>query len=393
MVDTFRDNVIVTVDASGGAPGTGPVKWLAAVTDATNGDALTPDAAGAAATGETHSMLWQDGNAMSLEEGCAYTASTKTWTRGTVKWSTTGSQLSLSNSAKGTIVMPSDQSGLRLIGYTEFTSNGTWTKDPRTKRVEITCIAGGGGGGSGAREPTTSNRSGGAGGGVLSPTDGWFLASDLPSSCTVTVGAGGAGGTSVTTDSSAGHAGSAGGDTIVSASGVVLVSASGGSAGSGGSNLTQSLGLNSSGPTFQAQWAFSGTGSGKNTTGGAAVGGCRSAGGGGGGAGAAASSTTTAAGGAGAPANTYTFENQSAGGGAAGGTSGGAGVTPSDASSPAFGGGGGGGSYATGQATGAGGNGAAPGGGGGGGAGSDNGFASGAGGNGARGAVRIWEYA
>ena len=108
MVDTFRDNVIVTCDASGGAPNTGPYKWLAAVTDATNGDALTPDAAGAVATGETHSIVFQDGNAMSLEEGCAYTASTKTWTRGTMIWSTTGSQLSLTSAAKVAIVLPSD---------------------------------------------------------------------------------------------------------------------------------------------------------------------------------------------------------------------------------------------------------------------------------------------
>ena len=107
-VDTFRDNVIVTCDVSGGAPNTGAFKWLAAVTDATNGDALTPDASGAAATGETHSIVFQDGNAMSLEEGCAYTKSTKTWARGTMIWSTTGSQLSLSSAAKATIVAPSD---------------------------------------------------------------------------------------------------------------------------------------------------------------------------------------------------------------------------------------------------------------------------------------------
>lgn len=271
----------------------------------------------------------------------------------------------------------SDQSTASQQVYVYTSGSGTFTVPKGAKTLEAICIGGAGGGGSGARQATSAARGGGGGGG--SGGIGRVMLSPAPTTNpTYSVGPGGAGGPSITADSTNGSAGTAGTLSSVSISGTLICRGAAGAAGAAGTASGGAGGSTGSG-------MFAGGGGGGNgaiTTGGAATA-TSGNGGGGGGAGAGAASTTTAAGGAGAGLN-----------GGAGGTAGGAGTAATSTASIGgatllFGAasGGGGGSYATGQATGAGGAGAGYGGGGGGGAASDNGFASGAGGAGGTGAV------
>ncbi|HCO9065896.1 TPA: phage tail protein [Escherichia coli] len=91
----------------------------------------------------------------------------------------------------------SDESGYvgRLISTRVFTSSGTYTPTPGTKRIRVT-ITGGGGGGGGCKATSNNETFFGAGGGaggtvitILTPTQ---------NSYPVTIGAGGAGGVSAT---------------------------------------------------------------------------------------------------------------------------------------------------------------------------------------------------
>lgn len=102
--------------------------------------------------------------------------------------------------------------------YQAFTASGTWTKPSGTSsssRVLVQAWGAGGGGGSGS-----GGRGGGGGGGYK---EKWFLASDLGSTETVTVGSGGAAGAAGGTSSFGAfltvYAGGAGGDANGTASG------------------------------------------------------------------------------------------------------------------------------------------------------------------------------
>ncbi|RME29313.1 MAG: hypothetical protein D6800_02800, partial [Candidatus Zixiibacteriota bacterium] len=117
----------------------------------------------------------------------------------------------------------------------EFTTSGTWTKPSGPYTLAIIEMWGaGGGGGSGRRGAAGSYRSGGGGGGGGAYFKTFRRFADLPSSLTVTIGAGGPGGSSVSSNDTDGNIGSNGGNTTVSGTDV-YASARGGSGGLGGS--------------------------------------------------------------------------------------------------------------------------------------------------------------
>ncbi|HDX1900440.1 TPA: tail fiber protein [Escherichia coli] len=98
----------------------------------------------------------------------------------------------------------SDSSGYvgRLVNTQVFTSSGTYTPTPGTKRIRVT-ITGGGGGGGGCKAASNNETFFGAGGGaggtiisIMTPTQ---------NSYPVTIGAGGAGGVSATNGTSGGN--------------------------------------------------------------------------------------------------------------------------------------------------------------------------------------------
>ncbi|MBI0599036.1 phage tail protein [Escherichia coli] len=98
----------------------------------------------------------------------------------------------------------SDSSGYvgRLVNTRVFTSSGTYTPTPGTKRIRVT-ITGGGGGGGGC-QATSNNETffgagGGAGGTIIS------IMTPTQNSYPVTIGAGGAGGVSATNGTSGGN--------------------------------------------------------------------------------------------------------------------------------------------------------------------------------------------
>lgn len=161
------------------------------------------------------------------------------------------------------------QSLQESIVLTEFTSNGTWTKPSGLKRVLVCCVGAGGGGGSGRRGATSTNRQGGGGGGGGAIVWNNIEASSLPSSVSVTIGAGGTGGTGITVDDTNGNTGTNGGDT--SFGGFVLAKGgTGGNPGLNSTSMSSSLGgaasacIPSYGP-FAITGATNGTGSTSNS--------------------------------------------------------------------------------------------------------------------------------
>ncbi|ENA34530.1 phage tail-collar fiber domain-containing protein [Escherichia coli] len=98
----------------------------------------------------------------------------------------------------------SDASGYvgRLVNTRVFTSSGTYTPTPGTKRIRVT-ITGGGGGGGGCKaisnNETFFGAGGGAGGTIIS------IMTPIQNSYPVTIGAGGAGGVSATNGTSGGN--------------------------------------------------------------------------------------------------------------------------------------------------------------------------------------------
>lgn len=254
----------------------------------------------------------------------------------------------------------------------QFTGNDTWRLNPDVRAIQVILVAGGGGGGSGSTAPSGPGGGGGAGGGY---STAFFNAATLPSSVSITVGAGGAGGTG-------GSAGNDGGNSSFG----TLIGAIGGTKGSVG----VSVGTGGVANTSYGSLFFGGNGANGTTTDGLdAPNVCQGAPGGGGGGG--FSSGNGGDGGAGS----WRASASTGGGGLGGatGTNGAAGSLPVSADvylGPGLGGGGGGGA-----STGDGGNGGAGvlgGGGGGGGAIGTSGVIEGSGGAGGDGRVWVLEY-
>lgn len=118
------------------------------------------------------------------------------------------------------------------VTRTTFTSSGTWTKPSSGTIARVTLWGGGGGGGTGAPG------AGGGGGGAC--VFRWFNLSDLPSTVSVTIGAGGAAGNPGTTGGTSSfgslfsaYGGSGGTQSVAGAGGGALSAGSGTTAGTG----------------------------------------------------------------------------------------------------------------------------------------------------------------
>lgn len=273
------------------------------------------------------------------------------------------------------------------IDVFDIAGTWTWVKPAGAKSVTVTTISGGGGGGGGRRGAAASARFGGGAGASGATSRADFRASDLPSSLTVTVGAGGTAGAAATTDDTSGGNG---GDGQNSSFGGYVKTAFGGKGGLGGTTTSGTAGaaaVNAGGVGQSLQGGVSNAGAGSAGAGqgavAAAIGQWTGCGGGGGG-GISAADVPGAGGPGGVPA--YTGFTGNASGGVVGG------ATPNSAAAqikPGMGSGGGGGAASiTGPAQ-AGASGGAWAGGAGGGGASLNGNNSGAGGVGGTGAVVV----
>lgn len=281
------------------------------------------------------------------------------------------------------------------IKVTEFTSNGTWTKDLRAHTVEVIMWGGGSGGGSGSRSAAGIGRPGGGGGGVGGYLHYFFPADKFSASEAVVIGTGGAGGAAQTVDTTPGNDGTAG--TVSSIGSVVSTQAP--SVGGEGGFLSGPTSGGQPGPRINdfvhtpsilgTGLTYAGRGAGANAAGGGTAGSfpCGPTGGGGGG-GIDVSNVINvpSAGG-----DCEDFKGTLV---IAGGTAGSGAGNNADGTEVFYtGGSGGGGGVANDSgAAGTGGVGGTPGGGGGGGGASLNGHNSGAGGAGGDGKVIIREH-
>jgi hypothetical protein len=115
----------------------------------------------------------------------------------------------------------------------------TWNKPSGAQTVYVIAVGGGGQGGSGAAGTSAAARTGGGGGAGGGVATGWLAASQLPSSVTVTVGAGGNNAGAAVSGTNAGNAGQAGSNSLF---GTYLTGGAGQHGGGGGAGAAGSGG-------------------------------------------------------------------------------------------------------------------------------------------------------
>lgn len=309
---------------------------------------------------------------------------------------TTTTQTQGDNSTKIATTEYVDSASKCIIRAYQTTDN--WVKPSGLKAVFVELGGGGGGGGGGRRGAAGSVRCGGGGGAGGAVVRGWFKDTELPSSLTITIGAGGVSGSSALTDNANGGNAGAGGTTTFGS----LLRAVGGGGGSGGT-ATSGAGGSSTFTTATPDNFGQKAGQSASGSGGVGSAGTQSldvsapSGASGGG---ISSSDVLSGGGAGGSrsAGSYRAGFQASGGSAgtsgagAGGNAGDGGNATATYFGLVVGAGGGGGGSRSGADGGNGGNGTGFGSGGGGGAGSENGFNSGRGGSGGNGYALVFEY-
>ena len=345
---------------------------------------------------ESATSLWKNKSFSTLDLLTATTAASTyaVTARGLPTGGTSGQVLSKVNGTDYNVTWSTiSASGSDVQAY-KTAGSYTWTKPSGAKAVFVVVVGGGGGGGGGAVNQTSGTRGGGGGAGAGAITQTWMNAADLPSTVTVTVGAGGAGGASRASGTvSSGNAGSAGGATTFG----TYIRAAYGQAGGAGTVAGGGTAAGGSVVSLLGVYGITVLGGGAGAVTNGSNGGDASSfqgmpgQGGGGGAGASAGSTTAANGGNGGGKLAASSTNSGTAAAVLGGTGGvGSTATAATAGTSTYawgyvGTGGGGGFYKTATNGGNGGTGGAPGGGGGGGGASDVSNSSGAGGNGADG--------
>lgn len=129
----------------------------------------------------------------------------------------------------------------RLLNIQTFTSSGTYTPTPGTKRIRVT-ITGGGGGGSGANGKSTTETVSGAGGGAGGTAIKFFTT--IKSAYSVIIGSGGSGSPA---SSSASPGGNSSFDTLLASGGTGGVLSSSGATAGGGGGISSGGDINSRG--------------------------------------------------------------------------------------------------------------------------------------------------